>query len=489
MRDGTDGYEGYGWNNFTCASREAKESYLMVMLIDNMPQQNKSLSQFYSGTRSVGEFDWKTLPFVYMDGKKLVFNLNEYKAEDYVKIVKRDFIQFGYDKIFTHFESLIESFSENFESIDHQSVIRLPNDPRTNFIHHGFAKDFCKFILENEFVILGGNDNSCDDHEYSSYNEGHELISFLHKIKYSNPQVVFDGKNNDYVIQDKDRGTIYRLSFSNDVNTTKSEFPTLADISITSFCDNGCKFCYQSSTKNGKHANLDVVKNVLNELKKNKCLEIVFGGGEPTSHPQISEILQYAKNLGFVIGMTTKNYKLDKHPRFSEIVNSINTLAISCNTIEETKKANACFKKCFNESNKLSGYYQTILGITTIDNMIEQFEYIVENNNYYDSNFNLLGFKDFGFGKTQSPKNVDGWISKIKDANEYNEVNIGVDSIVVKKYKEELIENGVDYRYLVGEEGKFSCYIDCVENKIAASSFTDVKFDFDSNWLQTFKSF
>jgi len=149
MRDGTDGYEGYGWNNFTCASREAKESYLMVMLIDNMPQQNKSLSQFYSGTRSVGEFDWKTLPFVYMDGKKLVFNLNEYKAEDYVKIVKRDFIQFGYDKIFTHFESLIESFSENFESIDHQSVIRLPNDPRTNFIHHGFAKDFCKFILEN----------------------------------------------------------------------------------------------------------------------------------------------------------------------------------------------------------------------------------------------------------------------------------------------------------------------------------------------------
>jgi len=273
------------------------------------------------------------------------------------------------------------------------------------------------------------------------------------------------------------------------VNTTKSEFPTLADISITSFCDNGCKFCYQSSTKNGKHANLDVVKNVLNELKKNKCLEIVFGGGEPTSHPQISEILQYAKNLGFVIGMTTKNYKLDKHPRFSEIVNSINTLAISCNTIEETKKANACFKKCLNESNKLSGYYQTILGITTIDNMIEQFEYIVENNNYYDSNFNLLGFKDFGFGKTQSPKNVDGWISKIKDANEYNEVNIGVDSIVVKKYKEELIENGVDYRYLVGEEGKFSCYIDCVENKIAASSFTDVKFDFDSNWLQTFKSF
>jgi len=68
-------------------------------------------------------------------------------------------------------------------------------------------------------------------------------------------------------------------------------------------------------------------------------------------------------------------------------------------------------------------------------------------------------------------------------------MSVGIDSIVVKKWKDQLIESGVDYRNLVGEEGKFSCYIDCVEKKIASSSFTDTKFDFDSNWLTTFKSF
>ena len=146
------------------------------------------------------------------------------------------------------------------------------------------------------------------------------------------------------------------------------------------------------------------------------------------------------------------------------------------------------FDDCYKVNFKFSGYYQTILGLSSLDYLMEQFEYIKENN-YHTTNFNLLGFKNFGFGKNQIPNNVDGWIEKIKDANEYDMVNIGVDSIIVKKYRQELLENGVDYKYLVGEEGKFSCYIDCVEKTIAASSFTDVKFDFDSNWLQTFQSF
>lgn len=492
MCDDTDGETYYGWNNFTCVSREAKESYLMSMLIDNFNQEQKCISQFYSGKRNLekyGEnFNWRVTPIFYVQNGKCRLDFKQYNVEDWVEIIKHDLINFGYDKIFTQFDFLIQEFSEEFPQIDHQSAIRLPKDSQTGMIHHGYAKDFCKFILENEFVILGGNDNVCDDHHYHSYNEGHELLTFMRDIKYAEPQVVYDGKNQDYVIQDKSKGTIYRISFTNDGETTKSEFPTLVDISITSFCDKGCQFCYQSSTKNGKHAELDVVKNVLDELKNNGCLEVVFGGGEPTSHPKISEILQYAKNLGFVVGMTTKNYNLKNHQDFQTIVNNIDTMAISCNSIEETKKAEKCFADCYKVNFKFSGYYQTILGLSSLDYLMEQFEYIKENN-YHTTNFNLLGFKNFGFGKNQIPNNVDGWIEKIKDANEYDMVNIGVDSIIVKKYRQELLENGVDYKYLVGEEGKFSCYIDCVEKTIAASSFTDVKFDFDSNWLQTFQSF
>lgn len=490
MRDDTDGCEGFGWNNFTCASREAKESYLLSMLIDNMCQELKSKSQFYTGSRSIGNHDWKINPIVYMNDKKVVLNFCEYKVEHYIKrVLKNDLVYFGYDKIFENFETILDGFSECFDSIDHQSAILLPRDPKTDYIHHGYAKDFCKFVLENEFVILGGNDNSCDDHEYSSYNEGHELLNFMTSIKYTKPNVVYDGKNQDYVIQDSEKGTIYRISFTNDCETKKAEFPTLVDISITSFCDKGCPFCYQSSTKSGKHADLNVVKNVLNELKNNGCLEVVFGGGEPTSHPKIAEILEHAKGLGLVVGLTTKNYNLHSHKKANEILSNINTLAISCNSMEETKNAVGCFKECYKINHKFTGYYQTILGLNSLDSLMEQFEYVKDNNDYHDDNFNLLGFKNFGFGKDQIPNDVEGWIERIKEANEWNQLNIGVDSIIVKKYKDELLSNGVDYKYLVGEEGKFSCYIDCVENKISASSFTDVKFDFDSNWLQTFKSF
>jgi hypothetical protein len=42
----------------------------------------------------------------------------------------------------------------------------------------------------------------------------------------------------------------------------------------------------------------------------------------------------------------------------------------------------------------------------------------------------------------------------------------------VSKWKNELIENCVDPLALVGEEGKFSCYLDAVKMTIHKSSFS-----------------
>jgi hypothetical protein len=58
-----------------------------------------------------------------------------------------------------------------------------------------------------------------------------------------------------------------------------------------------------------------------------------------------------------------------------------------------------------------------------------------------------------------------------------------------KKYKDDLISSGVDYRTLVAEEGKFSCYIDAVKNTIASSSFTNTTHELNKNWLEIYKTF
>lgn len=496
MNDNDAGSSNYGWGDFTCVSKEAKESYLLCILIEEFCKYKKTARQFHTGPRSIGEYNYGTSSdkVMFVKDNKIVLSFTKYKTpEEFIKnVTKYDLIYFGYDKIFETFDTLIDSFSNSYDGIDHQSLLNLPIDPKTGEVHHKFVKDLFQYILNNNFAILGGNDNSIEDHEYSSFNDGHFLINFLRLGKYDTYTVVYDDSAEDYVLQNKNKGSLVRLSFGNQEDTKKAKFPTLVDISITSFCDRGCKFCYQSSTTSGNHADVNIVKNILTELRNNNCLEVVFGGGEPTSHPDFSEIVEFANKLGFVVGVTTKNYNLLNYPDIQTVLSHINTLAISCNSISECKKAAHVFDGIEDFMISPEAYFQTVLGLNDTYELSELIQCVYDNSNYYSRNLNLLGYKDFGFGKNESPKDVSGWINVVKEINEidkYRKLDIGVDSIVVKKYRQELLDAGVDYRNLVGEEGKFSCYIDCVKNTIAASSFTDTTFDFDSNWLQTFKSF
>lgn len=490
MKDDTSDY--FGWENFSLVSKESKEEYLFLLLIENFNIYNKCDSIFYKSKRKIGnKSDWHCLPIFHKTGKKFVLNLNRMETQEYIaKVLKEEFKEFGFDKIFSQYDYLMEKNCENYEPIDHQSVIRFPKDS-TGKIHVRFAKDLISYIIHNEFAILGGNDNDCDDNEYSEYDDGHALINILAKSKYDKMVIVYDFENGDYVLQNQDKGTIIRFSFENNYESKKSEFPTLVDISITSFCDKGCKFCYQSSTKSGTHSDLDFVKNVLDELKSKGCLEVVFGGGEPSSHPQFLEIVKHAKSLNLVVGVTTKNQNFLSIPKSKEILECVNSLAFSCNNNVEAKQAIDLFENISKDNRKIAFYFQTILGLNSLDSLCDMVEFIKNDESYFDKNLTLLGYKDFGFGKNQQSHNVDGWIERIKESveAEYDQMSVGIDSIVVKKWKDQLIESGVDYRNLVGEEGKFSCYIDCVEKTIASSSFTDTKFDFDSNWLSTFKSF
>ncbi|MDI6414467.1 radical SAM protein [Solobacterium moorei] len=54
-------------------------------------------------------------------------------------------------------------------------------------------------------------------------------------------------------------------------------------------------------------------KNLLNELADLKVKSVEFsGGGEPTTHPDIIEIIRHAKSLGLNIGIVTNGNSLEK---------------------------------------------------------------------------------------------------------------------------------------------------------------------------------
>lgn len=320
-----------------------------------------------------------------------------------------------------------------------------------------------------------------------------------------------DKVNNDWVLQNQETGDIIRFSFSNENETKKSQFPTLIDLKITDSCNIGCPFCYQSSTDNEKHARLNTsweeqkagkvsFSHLLTVLKNMGVLEIVIGGGEPTQHPQIYSALHNIKQMGFVSGITTKNYRLGSQSNFKQIIQNIDTIAVSCNTPEEVERAKALHDDIFalNVVHKVkmpAFYVQNILGLTSLEKL-KQFLDTCRKNDL--TNVTLLGYKDFGFGKNIKSKEIDAsWIDLVKDSG----LNIGIDSVVVSRWKEELLKKGIRKEYLVEGEGKFSMYVDAVEQTISASSFTEkkVKYQYPSqydweeilreNFLKIFSSF
>jgi organic radical activating enzyme len=78
-----------------------------------------------------------------------------------------------------------------------------------------------------------------------------------------------------------------------------SPVPESLDISITDACGLGCSYCYQNSGRWGAHAAEDLIERVLKDFDE-PPYQIAIGGGEPTEHPKLPDMLLRAKELGTV---------------------------------------------------------------------------------------------------------------------------------------------------------------------------------------------
>ena len=81
----------------------------------------------------------------------------------------------------------------------------------------------------------------------------------------------------------------------------KAAFAENMDIKISNYCDMGCKFCHEGSTRNGKHG------DILNEKfidTLHPYQEVALGGGDATSQPELIPFLQKLKDKKVIVNMT-----------------------------------------------------------------------------------------------------------------------------------------------------------------------------------------
>ena len=288
----------------------------------------------------------------------------------------------------------------------------------------------------------------------------------------------------------------------------KSSFPYLVDIGLGTYCPlagTKCKVpCYASSRSDGKCADGYFVSNTLKKaLLEANVFEVVFGGLEPTLFKAdsnlypIDYILKSYKKSNFKVGITTRNYNAYKLKNFENIFSNINTCAISANTLEDLKEACKLAKEICNLDcpSRPSVYIQNIFGLYDYESFKEfclQFKREKEKNYWLFSGLTFLGYKTYGLGSTYTPFEMpDNWIQFVKDLG----INFGVDSIMASKWRDKLVDAGVERYYLVGQEGGSSCYVDALNKSVKSSSFTDEEYKIKEvdwngeNFLKAFGKF
>lgn len=390
---------------------------------------------------------------------------------------------------------------ESYTGIDHESSDRI--------IQSGVS---LAAILTTDYAIIGGNDNDDDP----------AWMSEFFNISDSGCIVV---KNGDSSFVSFNTETGVKLRFGNNV-LPYSTFPELVDVKITNYCETGCTYCYQGSTKRGKHADFADIKYIIDKLREANTFEIAIGGGEPTSHPDFIKILKYAARRNVIPNFTTRNLVwLMNNPDLASIVANTGAFALSIDDVTELDKISAfiddnaaaynaysiSYNKLDYETRKRSEYpaitqagrrirlfslmnIQVVLGTITE----KDFYTLCDWASKYKITLTFLGYKTTGRGNKYVPVD-DSWFpnalqsqtvyTKLKEAKS-SKLSIGVDTCVIEKFGTQIAEF-VNPVLFTTQEGTHSMYVDAVSMKGDVSSYVHGKstqYTFDSTWQDEYKS-
>lgn len=258
-------------------------------------------------------------------------------------------------------------------------------------------------------------------------------------------------KNGNYRVILYKNGTKVRITDDDDFIP---QFSENVDITLTRKCSQGCKFCYDNCTPEGKHGRIDY--KFLDTLHAGT--EVALNGND-LDHPQLEELLLKLKDKK-VIPNITVNY--------NQFIKNIDTIkkwqdeglvygvGISLNSFTDDKiEAINSIK---------NSVIHTIAGICK------------DYSPLYDKNVKvlILGYKDKGRGIEFRNPEVDENISKLN--NNLSELVEHVKVLSFDNLAIEQLPNVKDIvgdnweEFYMGDDGKFTFYIDLVNGTFAKNS-------------------
>lgn len=172
-------------------------------------------------------------------------------------------------------------------------------------------------------------------------------------------------------------------------------------------CNNHCIFCHDSEIQNGEIIKTEELQREIKEAYKNGYTRLILSGGEPTIHPDIIKLIEFAKRTGFEWIQIISNGRMFAYSEFtSKIISAgLNEVTISFHSHKE---------EIADKLTDIKGSYkQTLSGIENLrkyNNLVISIDIVINKYNVYHlkdsieffftrykiSEFDLLHLTPFG---------------------------------------------------------------------------------------------
>lgn len=242
------------------------------------------------------------------------------------------------------------------------------------------------------------------------------------------------------------------------------DFAENMDIKISNYCDMGCKFCHEGSTKNGKHG--DILNQKFIETL-HPYQEVALGGGDATSHPELIPFLHKLKDRKVIVNMTVNQRHFEqKQELIKKLVDEKLIYGLGVSLVNPTDEFISLIQQYPN------AVIHVINGILKPSDV----EILSDNN----LKMLILGYKELRRGGDYLYKEFESITVKqmwLKE-NLQNIINhfkvISFDNLAIEQLEVHRLMSQEEWdEFYMGDDGSMTYYIDMVEQKFARSSTAD----------------
>lgn len=286
-------------------------------------------------------------------------------------------------------------------------------------------------------------------------------------VEKKNP-ILGEYDNGNYHVTIYEDGTKVRETFDENAIEFIAEYPECMDVKITNRCDKNCAMCHENSKPEGEHGDILTAK-FWDTLKP--YTEIAIGGGDPLSHPDLVNFLIKLKKLKLIPNMTVNQVHFMKNWGFLKFLCEEKLIyGLGVSLVEPNEE--------FIE--KIKEFPNAVIHIINGVVKKEQLEQLANN----DLKVLILGYKEFRRGISYLDTNrVKVEMNKITLYDYLPEMldkfkvvsfdNLALEQLEVKRLLTEEEWN----EFYMGNDGKYTMYIDLVKEKFALCSVAEERFD------------